>query len=68
MSYLSAASVQTAVFALLSGDATLGGLVPGVVFDAPPPGTPQGTYVVPRPAPAPNIACWCRWSAMPRAS
>ena len=46
MSYLSAASVQSAVFTLLSGDATLAGLVPGGVFDAPPPGTPQGTYVV----------------------
>lgn len=46
MSYFSAAAVQTAVFTLLSGDAVLAGLVPGGVFDAPPPGTPQGTYVV----------------------
>lgn len=46
MSYLSASAVQVAVFTLLSGDASLVGLVPGGVFDAPPPATPQGTYVV----------------------
>ncbi|GAB4269100.1 MAG: DUF3168 domain-containing protein [Pararhodobacter sp.] len=46
MSYQSAAALQSALFALLSGDATLASLVPGGVFDAPPPGTPQGTYVL----------------------
>ena len=46
MSYAAAVAVQGAVFTLLSGDATLAGLVPGGVFDAPPPATPQGTYVV----------------------
>ncbi|MCB1408720.1 MAG: DUF3168 domain-containing protein [Rhodobacter sp.] len=46
MSYQSAAAVQVALFDLLSGDATLAGLVPGGLFDAPPPATPQGTYVV----------------------
>ena len=46
MTYAAAGLVQTALFTLLSGDATLAGLVPGGVFDAPPPATPQGTYVV----------------------
>jgi hypothetical protein len=46
MSYQSTAALQTALFALLDGDATLAVLVPGGVHDAPPPGTPQGTYVV----------------------
>lgn len=46
MSYQNAAAVQVALFDLLSGDATLAGLVPGGIFDAPPPATPQGTYVV----------------------
>jgi hypothetical protein len=46
MSYQSSAALQMALFALLDGDALLAGLVPGGVHDAPPPGTPQGTYVV----------------------
>ncbi|MCA2013392.1 DUF3168 domain-containing protein [Cereibacter sphaeroides] len=46
MSYQSAAALQTALYHLLTGDATLAGLVPGGIFDAPPPATPQGTYVV----------------------
>lgn len=46
MSYQSGAAVQAALFALLSGDGVLAGLVPGGVHDAPVPGTPQGTYVV----------------------
>jgi hypothetical protein len=45
MSYASGAAVQAAVFQLLVGDAALGALVGGV-YDAPPPGTPQGTYVI----------------------
>lgn len=46
MSYGSAGAVQAAIYGVLAGDAGLAGLVPGGVFDAPPPGTPQGTYVV----------------------
>jgi hypothetical protein len=38
--------LQSALFTLLTGDATLAGLVPGGIYDAPPPGTPQGTYVL----------------------
>jgi hypothetical protein len=45
MSYVSGAAVQAAVFQLLAGDTALGALVGGV-HDAPPPGTPQGTYVI----------------------
>lgn len=45
MSYASGAAVQTAVFQLLAGDGALGALVGGV-YDAPPPGTPQGSYVI----------------------
>jgi hypothetical protein len=44
MSYQSASAVQVALYDLLTGDATLTGLLPGGIFDAPPPGTPQGTY------------------------
>lgn len=46
MSYSRATALQAALFASLSGDAELTMLVPGGVHDAPPPGTPQGTYVV----------------------
>ena len=46
MSYAAASALQTALFSLLSGDATLATLAPGGVFDAPVPGTPQGSYVV----------------------
>ncbi|MCB1390231.1 MAG: DUF3168 domain-containing protein [Rhodobacteraceae bacterium] len=46
MSYHSASAVQVALYELLTGDVTLGALLPGGIFDAPPPGTPQGTYGV----------------------
>lgn len=46
MSYQSAAALQGALYALLSADAALAALVPGGIFDAPPPATPQGSYVV----------------------
>jgi hypothetical protein len=45
MSYARAAGLQAAIFQLLAGDAELGGLLAGI-FDAPPPGTPQGTYAI----------------------
>ena len=45
MSYMSAPALQTAVYAVLVGDTALAALVEGV-HDAPPPGTPSGTYVV----------------------
>lgn len=45
MSYALAPGLQAAVFQLLAGDAALAALVSGI-HDAPPPGTPQGTYVV----------------------
>lgn len=46
MSYAHAVALQTALFGALSGDALLATLVPGGIHDAPPPGTPQGTYVI----------------------
>lgn len=46
MSYQATAALQVALYDLLTGDATLAGLLPGGIFDAPPPGTPQGTYGV----------------------
>lgn len=46
MSYHAAAALQEALFATLSADAALEALLPGGIFDAPPPGTPQGTYCV----------------------
>lgn len=46
MSYHSAAALQVALYDLLSADTELATLVPGGIFDATPPGTPQGTYVV----------------------
>ncbi|MBN8294183.1 DUF3168 domain-containing protein [Rhodobacter sp. NTK016B] len=46
MSYQSADALQGALYNLLSGDGALTALVPGGIFDAPPPATPQGTYVV----------------------
>lgn len=46
MSYQSADALQTALYQLLSSDTDLTSLVPGGIFDATPPGTPQGTYVV----------------------
>ncbi len=46
MSYQSAAAVQVALYGVLTGDTALAGLVPGGIFDAPPPATPQGTYVL----------------------
>jgi len=45
MSYAASATLQGAVFQLLAADPVLAGLVSGI-FDAAPPGTPQGTYVV----------------------
>jgi hypothetical protein len=45
MSYASGPAVQMAVFELLTADAVLGALV-GAIHDAPPPGTPQGRYVI----------------------
>ena len=45
MSYALGSALQTAVFGLLSGDAELGALIGGI-HDAPPPGTPQGTYAI----------------------
>ncbi|WP_417587532.1 DUF3168 domain-containing protein [Pararhodobacter oceanensis] len=46
MSYQSAAALQAALFTQLSADAPLAALLPDGIFDAPPPGTPQGTYCV----------------------
>lgn len=46
MSYQSAATLQQALFNTLSGDTVLAGLLPDGIHDAPPPGTPQGTYGV----------------------
>lgn len=46
MSLQATLAVQSALYALLSGDAALGALLPGGVFDAPPPATPQGSYAV----------------------
>ena len=46
MSYQSAVALQQALFDVLAGDATLAGLLPGGIFDAPAPATPQGTYGV----------------------
>lgn len=45
MSYLASLALQQALFARLSTDTVLAGLVEGV-HDAPPPGTPQGTRVL----------------------
>lgn len=45
MSYGVAAALQAAVFARLTGDAVLAGLVGGAIYDAIPPGTVTGTYV-----------------------
>lgn len=46
MSYQSTAALQGALYDLLTGDAVLAGLLPDGIFDAPLPGTPQGTYGV----------------------
>lgn len=46
MSYQSAGALQQALYDLLTNDPTLTGLLPGGVYDAPLPGTPQGTYGV----------------------
>jgi hypothetical protein len=45
MSYAHAPALQAAVYGLLATDPALAVLIDGV-HDAPPPGTPQGTYVV----------------------
>ncbi|MCA0202828.1 MAG: DUF3168 domain-containing protein [Proteobacteria bacterium] len=46
MSYQATAALQAALYALLTADMPLAALLPGGIFDAPPPGTPQGTYGV----------------------
>ena len=46
MSYQAASALQQALYGALTGDATLMGLLPGGIHDAPEPGTPQGTYGV----------------------
>jgi len=46
MSYQTAGALQEALYDALTGDAVLTGLLAGGVHDAPPPGTPQGTYGV----------------------
>lgn len=46
MSYLSGAALQAAVYGHLSSDAGLIALVGDAIHDAPPPGTPSGSYVV----------------------
>ena len=46
MSYATAAPLQAAIYARLSGDAALQALVGAAVHDAVPPGTPPGTFVV----------------------
>jgi hypothetical protein len=45
MSYALAAALQAAVFARVSGDAAVAGLVGDAVFDAMPPGVLPGLYV-----------------------
>ncbi len=45
MSYASAPGLQAAIYQLLAADSALAALVAGI-HDAPPPGTPQGTYVI----------------------
>lgn len=45
MSYGIGAALQAAVYQRLVGDAALGALVGGAIFDAVPPGTVAGTYV-----------------------
>lgn len=45
MTYALGPSLQSALYALLAGDPALAALV-DAVHDAPPPGTPQGTYAV----------------------
>lgn len=46
MSYASAAALQMAIFARLNADTELSTLLGGAIHDAPPPGSPAGTYVV----------------------
>lgn len=46
MSYAVAAALQAAVFGRLAGDAGLGALVGGAVYDAVPPGAGTGTFVL----------------------
>lgn len=45
MTYAVSAALQEALYAQLTGDATLTGLVGSDIFDAPPTGTPPATYV-----------------------
>jgi hypothetical protein len=46
MTYALAAPLQAAIFARLSQDATLNALIGGAIYDAVPPGTPAGTFVL----------------------
>jgi len=46
MSIQCSAALQVALYDFLVADGPLAALVPGGVMDAPPPGTPQGTYVL----------------------
>lgn len=46
MSYAVAAALQAAVYARLAGDPAVSALAGDAVFDAVPPGTPPGTFVV----------------------
>jgi len=46
MSYMSAAALQGAVYHHLLADAGLTALIGDAIHDAPPPGTPPGSYVV----------------------
>lgn len=45
MSYVMGDALQAAVFAALQGDATLGALVGGAIYDAAPSGSQAGLYV-----------------------
>ena len=46
MSYAIAAALQAAVYARLAGDDSVQALAGGAIYDALPPGTPPGTFVV----------------------
>lgn len=46
MSYMSGAALQVAVYQHLLADAGLAALIGDAIHDAPPPGTPSGSYVV----------------------
>lgn len=46
MSYASAAALQVAVYQYLLADTGLSALIGDAIHDAPPPGTPSGSYIV----------------------